>query len=167
MQSDVIEKTIDQVNRALSKFGRMDCVAVWRSVGSNIFFEFGIPTIKRVTPKTRKPFTVVRGEVAIGVHADNWRLRVGPNEILTSDVVNDANLSKIAREFFHGIPMPKFAIGCDGVLELSFERSISFRIERNDYVDIACDAADEVTVNFPDFGFRFNYKRGFYPVFDE
>ena len=166
MQSGVIEKTIEDVNQALLKFAEMGCAAVWRSVGSNIFFEFGMPTIKRVTPKTRKPFTVVRGEVSIGIHADDWRLRVGPNEILTSDTVNSANLSKVAREFFHDVAMPRFTIAGDGLLELSFDRSISLKIERNDYADGADDLYDEVTVNFPDFGFRFNYERGFYPVFD-
>lgn len=164
MGSDPIKKSIDTVNRFLSSFEHMGCVAVWRSVGSNVFFEFGTPTIKRVTPKTRKPFTVVRGEAAIGVHADNWCLNVGRSKILTSDTVDDGNLSDVAKRLLLGTPMPKFELDSCGILVLTFVRLISLRIHRNDYLTVSDDIYDEITVNFPDTGFSFNYRRGFYEV---
>lgn len=164
----MIKDTIAVANQALTTCCEMGCVAVWRSFGSNIFFEFGRPNIKRVMPKTRKAFTVVRGEVSIGVHADDWRLRAGSSDILTADTVNDTNLAKVEREFFRGIPVPRFTLSNDGILDLSFARTISLRIDRNDYFDADStdDLFDEVTVNFPNRGFRFSYTRGFYPVFD-
>jgi hypothetical protein len=158
----MITKTTEEVNLALSALARMNCVVVWRSVGSNIFFEFGMPTLKQVKPKTRPPFTVVQGEAAISIHADTWYLRDGSNSILTSDSVNDGNLSKVSKEFLVGNPMPRFGTGRDGVLEMIFDKSIVFRIESNDYPDDAGSSYDEVILKLPELRLRFNYRHGFH-----
>lgn len=155
--------SIDEINQALSCAENKECVAVWRSTGSNIFFEFGVPTIKRIKPKTREPFTVVRGQIAIGIHADDWFLRVKSNEILNSETVNDDNIAKIGSEYFVGKTMPKFSFSPEGVLQLVFEKEISLRVEKNDYSDVADGVEDEVTIYLPGGdGFEFNYERGFY-----
>lgn len=106
---------------------------------------------------------MVRGQIAIGVHADDWFLRVKSNEILNAETVNDDNITKIGKEYFVGKTMPKFSFSPEGILQLDFDEGISLRIEKNDYSDVTDGVEDEVTLYFRKGEcYQFNYERGFY-----
>ncbi len=154
---------IDDINRILASLESKNCVGVWRSIGTNIFFEYGIPTIKRIKPLHGEPFTVVRGQVAIGIHAEDWFLSVESKPILNSEIVDGDNISIIGKEFFIGKPMPKFSLSPERILHLAFEGDILFRIEENKPYNATNQTENEVTLYLQNGdGYDFNYERGFY-----
>lgn len=168
MSTTEIENTLFDANSALARHANLSCFSAWRSVGSNVFFEFGTPTPKRVTPKTRPEFTVLRGEASIGIHGDRWRLMDGPNTILDSMFVDEATLKQIAEPALRGVTLPVVSLNEEGTLTLAFERAISIIIDKSDYADGVPleEIFDEITINLPSAVLGFNYERGFYRADD-
>jgi hypothetical protein len=155
--------TIDEINRTLRDFGRNDCILVWRSIGSNIFFEFGIPTIRQIQKRTGMPLTVMRGSIAIGIHADDWFMQVNSVNVLSGEDVNSDNITKVGGEYFVGKPFPEFSFSREGILQLSFDDEVSIRIEKNERYDDMIDVEGELCIYLPrGDAFVFNYERGFY-----
>jgi hypothetical protein len=167
MGTTEIEKTLFDANFILSRHTGLSCFSVWRSIGSNVFLEFGTPVLKRVTPKTRPAFTVLRGEASIGIHGDHWRLLDGLDTILDSIRIDEATLKRVAEPVLRGTTLPVLSLNGEGTIVLAFERRISIVVEKSDYPDEATASEfDEITVNLPGAAFSFNYERGFYQ-FDE
>lgn len=161
---DTIEQSITAANELLRQYEDLTCCRAWRSVGSVIFCEFGMPSLKRVTPATAPAFTIVRGQVSIGVHADFWRMRWNGRPILDSASVDDAVLNGIFKSYLSGLRMPVFHMVPDGSLSVVFNEGAEIVLVSNDYPTTESDAYDEVTVRLPDAAWRFNYRRGFHRV---
>ena len=167
MGTTEIEKTLFDANFALSRHVGLSCFSVWRSIGSNVFLEFGTPTSKQVTPKTRPAFTVLRGDASIGIHGDRWRLMNGSTTILDSMFVDEDTLKQIAEPALRGATLPVVSLNEDGRMKLVFGRAISIIVDKSDYPEEApLDTFDEITINLPSAALGFNYERGFFHVDD-
>lgn len=159
-----LHDSIADADGLLSSHRNLRCFAAWRSIGSNVFLEFGTPIAKHVIPKTRQAFTVLRGEASVGIHGDNWRLLVQGGMILDSAGVDDVNLARVAEACLDGSVMPTLVLNKEGCLELRFEREVTIVVRRNEYPDEAGDAFDEVTINLPGAALSFNFANGFYSL---
>ena len=149
------------VNYTLSKALNKKCILVWRSIGSNIFFEFGIPEIKRIKHADNTSKIVVRGQIAIGIHTDDWVIQAEDIQILNSDEANDENIKKISEVYFLDRPLPKITYTDNHGLFLSFDENLSVLIQKDLSSKIKNFEDSDFTIYFEDGnGFDFNFEVG-------
>ena len=111
----------EQLRLVLGALDSENCIRVWRSVGSFLFWEFGVPQIIIHNPKSRPPFAVVRGQVTLGLHSSNWAIYDNGLEILNSNEVDDHHMVGLPRKYFSGVSFPIIEISPNKEALLHFE----------------------------------------------
>jgi hypothetical protein len=155
-----IGKTIEVFNRVFADYADMPCVTAWRSIGTHIFFEFGMPTLRPVRRKKAGGQAVLRGEISVHVSAYHWRMFSGSASIMNSDGVDDRQLAHVAKQYLRSIRPPTFDLASDGALAALFEREIRLMIWPNRPEDETDE--DELSVALRDGWWGFNFEHGFY-----
>jgi hypothetical protein len=162
MNAAELQSTILDANTALSLHRDLTCFSARRSVGSNVFLEFGTPVPKRVTPAMRPPFTIMEGQASIWLHDDSWCVLDGAHPILDSIDVDDASLQRVLESHFRGAALPTVGLSDEGLLTLAFERGVIITVEMSDYPEEEKHDSFEVRITMPSAALSFNYERGFY-----
>ena len=137
--------------KEISTHEDLRCCHVWRSIGTHIWFEYGIPKIELLKNGRR----TVHGELTLHVESDNWRLIVDGQCPLNSDTVSDGNFRAYGPRWFLDKPLPQFTDGSSKQVELSFSPSISLIV----FPDSSGDVDYELSIRLPDgtyWGFLFN-----------
>ena len=117
------------------------CIHVWRSIGTHIWLEFGVPKITMLRSGRRS----VTGEMTLHVSSYNWRLMLEKKCALNSDTVTDENFDTIGKQWIVGNPVFIEMTESDK-LELSFSTEAILQIFPSDEED---DDA-EVSLKLPD-----------------
>lgn len=164
MTPDPLSATLAFYNDAISRLPHVRCVSAWKGAGSTVFLEYGLPTIRRVTRK-RYSTTVVRGEGAVGVYADDWTLSIGKSRVLTSETVDAGSLSQVSDTYFCGSHLPVLELTSEIGLTLQFSSGPTLRIRPNSY-DVGDALEDELVVTVPGARCHFNFRRGLYEISD-
>ena len=106
------------------------CSHVWRSIGTHIWLEFGVPKITMLRSGRRS----VTGEMTLHVSSYNWRLMLQKQCVLNSDTVTDENFDTIGKQWIVGNPVFIEVIDSDK-LELSFSKEAILQIFPTDEED--------------------------------
>jgi hypothetical protein len=153
-----IAKTIEAFDRVFVSYADMPRVTVWRSIGTHVFFEFGMPTLRAVRRKKPGSRALLCGEISLHVSAYNWRMVHGAQPMMNAESVDDTQVDQVAKRFLHGVRPPKFRLDQDGALAMVFERDIQLKIWPN----LPEDDEEELSVALRDGWWGFNFQRGFY-----
>ena len=119
----------------------LSCSHVWRSIGTHIWLEFGVPKITMLRSGRRS----LMGEMTVHVSSYNWRLMLENQCVLNSDTVTDENFEIIGKQWIIGNPVFIEMIESNK-LELSFSTETILQIFPSDEED---DDA-EVSLKLPD-----------------
>jgi len=131
------------INTLLKPFFGLKCSAVWRSIGSNVFFEFGALNFF----KNKSGIDIPRAEISIGIHADFWKLFSGEKIILDADTVDDDLLASQFNEHIRGVHIPKFQCDEEGGIILQFSELLI--LKTSGFEDWACYKNEsEITIDF-------------------
>lgn len=79
----------------------LPCSYVWRSIGTHIWFEFGIPKIIALSSGRRS----IEGEMTLHISSYNWRLMINRQRAIDSDTVNDENFASVGKKWIVGNPV--------------------------------------------------------------
>ncbi|MEO9970474.1 MAG: hypothetical protein ABJG15_11795 [Hyphomonadaceae bacterium] len=128
----------------------LPCCHAWRSIGTHIWFEFGVPKT-RVLKNGRRS---ISGDMTLHVSSYNWQLYLDGRASLNADTVDDLNFAALVKPWFQNGLFPNFVELDSQVLKLEFSDATILQISQID----AEDTDDEIEVMLPDgkwWGFRF------------
>lgn len=131
------------------------CSYIWRSIGTHIWFEYGVPEIKLLNNGRRS----VYGELTLHIVSDNWRLLVDGQCPLNSDTVTNENFKACGPRWFLNNPIPEIVEVGDEKCELKFSNSTSIFV----YPDSSEDIEDELSIKLPDGSYwAFKFGKGWF-----
>jgi hypothetical protein len=129
----------------MSQYRNLTCSAAWRSIGSNIFIEFGNLKYKI----NRSGIHIPYGEISIGIHADYWIVSHSGVSILSSETVNNKNLEKVFKKYLIKRYLPVVNFEKPHSFSLIFYKGFALHSEGG-ALDIDDKLEPELSVRFPD-----------------
>ena len=149
----------DIANKFLEPFKALQFVTAYRSIGSHIFIEYGVPEylVRRNGTK------LLKGQLSFAIHSSNWKMVTPDGVIDTSDEVDDHSLAYMVTTCFQHNGQPFVSTAEENKVILNFSRNIKLIIGKCHLDRIHKEDADLLISYKNNMFLGFNSEMGFLP----